>query len=187
MSGYNDPASDNRLVFPYYGMSAKMVINNDMVAGGYMKPIRNSAKAVIIENEKVLLTKNKDDFGFFYLFPGGGQDLGEQLKDAVKRECLEELGEKVEVNELVYVREYIGKNHEFAKWDSEIHQVEFYFKCSLALEQSTFLNGTNPDSNQVGVEWIEIKKLDEIRLYPKALSKMIKQNDSIICYLGDVN
>ena len=59
-----------------------------------MKPIRNSAKAVIIQNEKILLTKNKDDFGFFYLFPGGGQDHGEELKDAVKRECLEELEKK---------------------------------------------------------------------------------------------
>lgn len=152
-----------------------------------MKPIRNSAKAVIIQNEKILLTKNKDDFGFFYLFPGGGQDHGEELKDAVKRECLEELGEKVEVSELVYVREYIGKNHEFAKLDSDFHQVEFYFNCSLTSEEPTFLNGTNPDNDQVGVEWIEIKNLDEIRLYPKALSKIIKQYDFEIRYLGDVN
>ncbi|MDF2682566.1 MAG: hydrolase [Brevibacillus sp.] len=43
-----------------------------------MKPIRNSAKAVITQNEKILLTKNRDEFGFFYLFPGGGQDHGEE-------------------------------------------------------------------------------------------------------------
>jgi ADP-ribose pyrophosphatase YjhB (NUDIX family) len=152
-----------------------------------MKPIRNSAKAIIIQNEKILLTKNQDDLGFFYLFPGGGQDHGEELKDAVKRECIEELGEKVEVSELVYVREYIGKNHEFSQWDSDVHQIEFYFNCSLTSEQSTFLNGTNPDNNQVGVEWIEIKNLDEIRLYPKVLSTIIKQYDNKIRYLGDVN
>jgi hypothetical protein len=94
---------------------------------------------------------------------------------------------KVEVRELVYVREYIGKNHEFAKWDSGVHQVEFYFNCSLTSEESTFLNGTNPDENQVGVEWVEIKNLENIRLYPKALSKFIKQYDFNIRYLGDVN
>nr|WP_317851925.1 NUDIX domain-containing protein [Planococcus sp. 4-30] len=54
--------------------------------------IRNSAKAVILKDSKVLLTKNVDDEGFFYLFPGGGQDHGETLPETVKRECLEEIG-----------------------------------------------------------------------------------------------
>ncbi|MBP1993020.1 NUDIX domain-containing protein [Paenibacillus eucommiae] len=152
-----------------------------------MKPIRNSAKAIIIQDEKILLTKNKDDFGFFYLFPGGGQDHGEELKDTVYRECLEEIGEKVMVSDLVYVREYIGKSHEFAEWDSDAHQVEFYFSCSLASNDSPCVNGTNPDKDQVGVEWIEIKKLHEIRLYPKALGKIIINNEIEIRYLGDVN
>jgi 8-oxo-dGTP diphosphatase len=152
-----------------------------------MKPIRNSAKAIIIENDKILLTKNKDDFGFFYLFPGGGQEHGEELKDAVKRECLEEIGQKVIVGELAYVREYIGKNHEFSAWDSEVHQVEFYFKCSFASIAPAIGEGTNPDKDQVGVEWIEIQHLDEIRLYPRALGKSIKQNEIEFRYFGDVN
>lgn len=133
------------------------------------------------------MTKNKDDFGFFYLFPGGGQEHGEELKDAVQRECLEEIGEKVVVSSLVYVREYIGKNHEFAAWDSDVHQIEFYFQCSLESNDSTFVNATNPDKDQVGVEWIHIKYLEEIRLYPKALSKIIKNNELEFRYLGDVN
>jgi 8-oxo-dGTP diphosphatase len=152
-----------------------------------MKPIRNSAKAIIIENDRILLTKNEDDFGFFYLFPGGGQEHGEELKDAVKRECLEEIGQKVIVGELTYVREYIGKNHEFLAWDSEVHQVEFYFKCSIASTAPAFGEGTNPDKDQVGVEWIEIDKLDEIRLYPRALGKSIRQNEIEVRYFGDVN
>jgi 8-oxo-dGTP diphosphatase len=152
-----------------------------------MRPIRNSAKALLIQNDKILLTKNKDDFGYFYLFPGGGQEHGEELKDAVERECLEEIGQKVIVGDLVYVREYIGKNHEFSEWDSEVHQVEFYFTCSIASIAPSFGEGTNPDKDQVGVEWIEIKKLDEIRLYPRALGKSIKQNEIEIHYFGDVN
>jgi 8-oxo-dGTP diphosphatase len=152
-----------------------------------MKPIRNSAKAIIIQDDKILLTKNKDDFGFFYLFPGGGQDHGEELKDTVKRECLEEIGQKVIVGDLVYVREYIGKNHEFSAWDSDVHQIEFYFRCLLASSTLSFGEGTNPDKDQVGIEWIEIMNLDVIRLYPRALGKRIKQNEVEIHYLGDVN
>ncbi|GIO31297.1 MULTISPECIES: NUDIX domain-containing protein [Paenibacillus] len=152
-----------------------------------MKPIRNSAKAIIVRENKILLTKNRDDFGFYYLFPGGGQDPGEQLRDAVYRECIEELGAGVEVHDLVYIREYIGKNHEFAKWDSDIHQVEFYFNCSLLSETTAFLNGTNPDQDQIGAEWVELDHLEEIRIYPQALTKMIRQKESSIRYLGDVN
>ncbi|MCM3627118.1 NUDIX domain-containing protein [Paenibacillus glycanilyticus] len=152
-----------------------------------MKPIRNSAKAIIIRDQKILLTVNKDDEGLFYIFPGGGQEAGENLHDAVKRECLEELGEGVTVGDLMYTREYIGRNHEYAEWDSEMHQVEFYFECALMAEQPTFENVTIPDSNQVGIEWIEIDKLDEFRVYPKAIVQPIKSMDRDMRYLGDVN
>lgn len=96
-----------------------------------MKPIRNSAKAIIIYDGKVLLTKNKDQEGFFYLFPGGGQEHGEQLSDALKRECMEEIGCHIRVHDLTYVREYIGKNHQFAEWDADVHQVEFILSLNL--------------------------------------------------------
>ncbi|CAM3473877.1 NUDIX domain-containing protein [Paenibacillus lupini] len=152
-----------------------------------MRPIRNSAKAIIIQNERILLTVNKDDDGLFYIFPGGGQEVSENLQDAVRRECLEELGEEVNVGDLIYVREYIGKNHEFAESNSEAHQVEFYFQCSLISTHPTFENMTIPDANQVGIEWIEINKLDEIRVYPKAIVEPIKNMDRDTRYLGDVN
>jgi 8-oxo-dGTP diphosphatase len=151
-----------------------------------MKPIRNSAKAVIIENNKMLLTKNEDDSGYFYLLPGGGQEKGEELIDTVIRECLEEIGQEVEVNDLLHVREYIGKYHEFVEWDSDVHQVEFYFSCNIKNERLV-MNGLLPDNNQVGVEWIEINKLDEIRLYPKAFGEMIKYGNLEKRYLGDIN
>lgn len=149
-----------------------------------MKPIRNSAKAVIIENHKLLLTKNKDQTGYYYLFPGGGQEIGEELKDAVKRECIEEIGQEVEVGELLTVREYIGKNHEFAEWDSDIHQVEFYFQCRI-VDAKPMMAGSSPDDNQVGVEWIPIESLDEIRMFPKQLGQMLKQGNVHKRYLGD--
>ena len=86
---------------------------------------------------------------------------------AVIRECQEEIGRKVEVRDLLHVREYIGSNHEFAEWDSDVHQVEFYFECNLADAGDTFL-GHNPDEYQVGVEWIDLSALDDIRVYPRS-------------------
>lgn len=155
-----------------------------------MKPIRNSAKAVILEEDRVLLTRNVDHLGEFYLFPGGGQEKGETLAEAVVRECLEEIGRTVEVFDLLYLREYIGSNHEFAKEDSDIHQVEFYFECRLT-DQGVEFDGHHPDEYQVGVEWVKLSSLPELRIYPQALVKPLMNRNStpgaIRVYVGDTN
>ncbi|WCF05969.1 NUDIX domain-containing protein [Paenibacillus thiaminolyticus] len=152
-----------------------------------MKPIRNSAKAVIIdERNRILLTQNRDRDGLFYLFPGGGQEIGEKLEEAVIRECMEEIGCHVIVNDIWYIREYIGKNHEHAESDYDVHQVEFYFECRLDGELAVEA-ATNPDSDQVGVEWIELERLDCIRVYPQRLVKPLQQGLRERRYMGDTN
>ena len=79
-----------------------------------MKPIRNSAKAIIIEDGRLLAIKLTDEEGFWYCLPGGGQEPGEPLEAALRRECLEEINCEIEICDLRFVRDYIGKNHEFA-------------------------------------------------------------------------
>lgn len=152
--------------------------------------IRNSAKAVIFQDKKVLLTKNLDDEGYFYLFPGGGQEIGETLQRAVIRECIEEVGQQVEVSELIFVREYIGSNHEYAEKDGHVHQVEFYFMCQLANQINADTIPAHPDNHQVGIEWVHIDDLLQYRIYPKELIKFINKyfyNERSPVYLGDIN
>ena len=43
--------------------------------------IRISVKAIILSDNKLLLTKNEDEQGYFYLYPGGGQEHGETMHD----------------------------------------------------------------------------------------------------------
>ncbi|WP_458463736.1 NUDIX domain-containing protein [Paenibacillus sp.] len=152
-----------------------------------MKPIRNSAKAVIVQDGRLLVIRLEDQYGTAYVFPGGGQEKGEELKDAVARECLEEIGQAVNVGELLHIREYIGKNHEFAEWDADIHQVEFYFACSLMDPEATVFEGSNPDDHQVAVEWIALEDLPQIRLYPKTIGELLLKSGSSSIYLGDLN
>ena len=55
--------------------------------------VRSTAKAIIIDNNKVLLNKCYDKYnGDYYSLPGGGQDKYESIYDAVLRECKEETG-----------------------------------------------------------------------------------------------
>ena len=154
-----------------------------------MKPIRNSIKAIIIEQGKIFLTKNKDKKGFFYLLPGGGQEPGENMKNALLRECLEEINKEIEIIDLLLVREYIGKNHEFSKWDKDVHQIEYMFKCDVKGERSIEM-GENPDIMQEDVEWVLLKKLKNIRIYPNILKELFNEDGSLkqgSRYLGDVN
>jgi len=152
--------------------------------------IRNSVKALIIEDDKVLLTKNQDVEGNFYLCPGGGQEHGETFHATLLRECMEEIGCSVEIGELLFIREYVGKNHEHASFDFNVHQVEFYFACQLIQGEKTNFQPTNPDSHQIGLEWVTIKDLSIFRLYPKELKKYLQQycNGQVTpIYLGDIN
>ena len=153
-----------------------------------MKPIRNSAKAVIIKNGKLLVTKNKDDWGVFYLLPGGGLEPLENLHDALIRECMEEISARVDIKDILFVRDYIGRNHEFAQWDGDVHQIEYMFECSL-LNEDELGNGSVPDNAQVGFEWLDLNALGNYRIYPAALKDYLGENGKKVdrIYTGDVN
>lgn len=147
--------------------------------------IRNSAKAVIMRDNKLLTIEKMDKDGPWYLLPGGGQDHGETLIEAVKRECLEEIGAEVKVGKMILCREYIGKNHEFAETDTDFHQVEFYFECTLISDVDESA-ATHPDNGQTGVRWLPLSEDSRLRIYPKFLLNALK-NTSEFIYYGDKN
>lgn len=152
-----------------------------------MSAVRVSVRGVIIRDGQLLVTRNRDAWGDYYLLPGGGQHPGETMDSALQRECMEEIGVTVQVGDLLYVREYIGRNHEFAEWDADVHQVELMFSCTLAGDIAPAL-GSSPDANQVSVVWLGLDELGSCRLYPAVLKELIPQTRKGGCvYLGDVN
>ncbi|MBB3126828.1 hypothetical protein FHS19_001482 [Paenibacillus rhizosphaerae] len=36
------------------------------------------------------------------------------------------------------------------------------------------MKGTHPDQDQIGVEWVDIRQLDDIRLYPRAIADILR-------------
>lgn len=153
----------------------------------YRRPsvrLRNAARAIILQEGKILLTRNRGAKGNWYLFPGGGQLPAEELEATVRRECLEETGVVVKVGGLRFVREYIGAHHDFADKDAHVHQIEFYFECEPMPEEE-LRKATNVDNTQIGVEWVPVEELTKINLFPKVLRTRIGKPGPT--YLGDCN
>jgi len=149
--------------------------------------VRTSAKAIVVQHDRILLIKHVDENGSWYGLPGGGQEHGETLEEAVRRECLEEVGVQVRIGRLLFVRDYIGKHHEFAEEDRNAHQVEVMFDCELSDGAEATL-GSAPDPTQVGIAWFHLQDLPRLRLYPKVLALLLTDglpDDG--AYLGDVN
>ncbi|MGB0259590.1 MAG: hypothetical protein ACPGES_13140, partial [Coraliomargarita sp.] len=92
------------------------------------------------------------------------------------------------MGELLYVREYIGKNHEFRKSHHAFHQLESVFRCSLP-NPDGIGPGTEHDKKQIGVEWIPLKELPQRRFLPNVIKDFFSDTgfSPISNYLGDVN
>lgn len=149
---------------------------------------RNSCKAVVVSEGRVLLTVNRDHLGDFYLLPGGGQKFGETLTQAMVREVREETGWLVEPGGLVLVRDYLGVNHQFARWESDVHQTEMVF---MAKPLEMVDSQPEHDAWQTGVEWVPAERIASLRIYPDALRsilpRLIRCDYDGPIYLGDVN
>jgi ADP-ribose pyrophosphatase len=137
--------------------------------------VRCTAKAVIVHNGRVLLNRCRDRFnGEYYSLPGGGQNQYESLSDAVIRECREETGYTVMPLRFAVMCEEICDSAEFReKYPQYAHKSYHIFMCELANEERAA--STETDDLQIGIEWVEIDKLDEIKLLPNAVGKNIKE------------
>lgn len=144
------------------------------------RKIRNSAKALIIKDGKMLASKINDNGDIFYIMPGGGQDTDELLPDTVKRECEEELGIEVEPKSLKFVVEGLR--------GESFHRVDFVFLCDYIGEIENAK--IHVDKNQIGFEWLSIENLMNEPLYPSKLRSQIIRlfnNEKTDVYLVNEN
>lgn len=152
------------------------------------RKVRAAVKAVIVKNNQLLCLVKENTDGIYYTLPGGGQHHGETMKEALVRECMEEIGAEVLPRKVLFVREYIGKNHEFKFKDSGFHQVEVLFESQLRNELAQPASGQSPDHFQIGVAWVSFEQLEVAKFYPKQLLPYLQlREDQRPIYLGDIN
>jgi len=134
--------------------------------------IRNAVRAVIIDGDQILMQhKRYEDGSERYALPGGGQDCGETLAVALRRECLEEIGAAVEVAELLHVADWFKQRDKNPP--TTRHLVEFLFRCHLPPAYVPH-NGHHPDRHQVGVQWVSLARLHGDAIFPSSLLPVLR-------------
>lgn len=152
-----------------------------------VSPIRNTVRALIRRDNNILLLRKDDPKGGErFALPGGGQDLGETLEQALHRECLEEIGCRVEIHDLVHVADCFKPRDTCPP--STRHLVEYLFACTVP-DDYVPGNGQHPDKHQVGVIWARIEALADLPLYPRSLAGHLADSKSGkgTVYLGSID
>jgi 8-oxo-dGTP diphosphatase len=146
--------------------------------------IRNAVRAVIVRNDQLLLLKKTGgDRGERYALPGGAQNPGETLAQALERECLEEIGSAIEIATLMNVADHF-KNRGTDPPGTR-HMVEFLFRCTVP-DDYVARNGSKPDKSQIDVVRVNLAKLAALPLYPESLSNWLPEGilRGTVVYLG---
>lgn len=152
------------------------------------KVFRYSMKAIIIKDGKLLVESCDYGRGRFCKLPGGGHQWGETMTEALIRECKEELNLEVKPTRLVFVRDYIAKNHKTTLDLDCFHQAELMFECQVD-DFSKLSLGTEPDGDGEEIKWISLDDLATSDFYPKAIIPYLKDLKNIkeTIILGDAN
>ncbi|WP_449537715.1 NUDIX hydrolase [Ferdinandcohnia sp. Marseille-Q9671] len=126
--------------------------------------MRTRGAAIIVDNQKVVLIERNRDGQIYYVFPGGGVEIGETPELAAEREAFEELGVKVKVNECFHKVEYNGTQY-------------FFLTTIIDGEIGTGMGQEFTDSkrNRGTYEpmWVEIDKLPSKDIRPKEVAEKI--------------
>lgn len=152
---------------------------------------RPSAKAVVVRDGHVLLTRNRtpgDRRPDWHIFPGGGQHPGETLDLTLVREVREETGIEIRPGRLLWVRELIAALRPEFPFDPADHAIEFMFEAEFVADHG---DAHEADQYQEAVEWVPLDRLEEIRFYPAAvipgLLAHVRGDSPGPMYLGDTD
>lgn len=144
------------------------------------RPVRISAKGLLVKDGKMAAIRIRDAGEEWCIMPGGGLEEGETVSEALRREMAEELGVDVECGELLFVIEGLR--------GESFHRVDMVFECRLTGDAENVVR--HADTNQAGVDWLDIERLNTLPLYPSKLRREIMNYCAGLphrVYLGNEN
>jgi ADP-ribose pyrophosphatase YjhB (NUDIX family) len=130
------------------------------------KEIHVLARAVIIDQGMILLSRAKQFTPEFFVLPGGHIEHGESARQALQRELLEESGFEFQV------KRFVGCLECSFDMQNICHSHEY----NLIFEAESFtVRAMHSLPSAIKLEWLSFEKLPEINLQPKSLKDCLKE------------
>lgn len=127
-------------------------------------------RAVIVQNNQMLLVEFDDETGLHYNLPGGTVESDEFLEDALVREVREETSAHVFVEQLMLTHDYIPAVSPDTYGDRRI--LTLVYRCALRPNSPVPQLPAKPDENETAVRWIDVDKLHTIWLLPEIVDDL---------------
>ena len=125
---------------------------------------------IIIHNNKLLTHKDKNlDH---YALIGGRVAIGEDSETTLKREIMEEMGKEIEITGYISTIENF-----FEMKGSKFHEIMFVHQAEFLNEKDKKIEETLQNiegEDHLKYEWIDLDKIDEYNLLPKATKEILK-------------
>ena len=126
--------------------------------------IRVGTRAVIFnEDNEILVVTNLPETDYYYL-PGGGVGFQEKIEDCLVREVREETGLDVEVDRLLWVRDFI-------EGFPDLHGIEIFFLATITGGEFKPVHATDPLESS----FMTVEKLESVRFYPTSFIAKLKR------------
>jgi ADP-ribose pyrophosphatase YjhB (NUDIX family) len=120
---------------------------------------------VIVHEDKLLLVRHSGGRDFFAL-PGGHLDFGEDPRECIHRELMEELGIPPSVGRLLYVYSFVN--------DEEKQSIEFFFEILNGADYMHHEEKHKSHAHEIA-ETVWIGKEDEVRMLPEEVAQTFRK------------
>lgn len=125
------------------------------------KKIIIKVRAIILHEEKLLAVRHPHDTSFAAL-PGGHLEWGEDLKECLSREIVEELGVKPDIGRLFYI-------NTFTQTDNK-HYIEFFFEVKNGADYLNTEKLARSHAHEIA-EIVWVSPTENIRILPESLGE----------------
>ena len=122
---------------------------------------------MLIQNNKVGLIKRDWNDSVYYVFPGGGIELGETPETAAKREAFEEVGVEVEIQKCLATVKFNGNQYFF-----QAKKIGGEFGAGQGEE---YVDPTRDRETYLPV-WVELDNLNALDVRPKEVALIIQNS-----------
>lgn len=139
------------------------------------------AAGVIIHNGKILAHKNINSD--HYALVSGRVQIGENSAKTVKREMQEELGKNIEITSYIATIENF-----FEMKDSKYHEILFVHQAEFINDEDKEIEYTLKNKERkdyLQYEWLDLNKIEEYPLYPKAIQTILKEQKFLAQKIND--